>query len=118
MNGDSKSSVAELDALQAEADALKRLQTETAAELDALLDRAWTHSLLARSGFALSLAKWTRSRPRIRPSGLLSHIAGQTPFSVAQTLQVFSLVPNSLESKENSERSVNLRHFGFQASRP
>ena len=29
--------VAELDALQAEADALKRLQPETAAELDALL---------------------------------------------------------------------------------
>ena len=29
--------VAELDALQAEVDALKRLQTETATELDALL---------------------------------------------------------------------------------
>ena len=40
---------------------LKRLQAETAAELDALLpaifDRAWTHSPSARSGCALSLRK-------------------------------------------------------------
>ena len=36
--------VAELDALQTEMDALKRLQAETAAELDALLP-----SLLARA---------------------------------------------------------------------
>jgi len=46
---------------QLEVDALKRLQAATAAELDALLpailDRAWTHSLPARSGFALSLRK-------------------------------------------------------------
>jgi hypothetical protein len=32
-----RQNVAELDALQAEVDALKRLQAETAAELDALL---------------------------------------------------------------------------------
>ena len=42
--------VAELDALQAEVDALKRLQAETAAELDALLaailDRAFKGELL------------------------------------------------------------------------
>ena len=41
--------VAELDALQAEVDALKRLQAETAAELDALLpailDRAFKGEL-------------------------------------------------------------------------
>jgi type I restriction enzyme S subunit len=41
--------VAELDALQAEVDALKRQQTETAAELDALLpailDRAFKGEL-------------------------------------------------------------------------
>jgi hypothetical protein len=51
------------------ADAMKRLQAETAADLDALLpailpfsrgfdpagDRAWTHSLPARSGCALLL---------------------------------------------------------------
>lgn len=41
--------VTELDALQAEVDALKRLQTETAAELDALLpallDRAFKGKL-------------------------------------------------------------------------
>ena len=41
--------VAELDALQAEVDALKRLQAETAAELDALLptilDRAFKGKL-------------------------------------------------------------------------
>ena len=37
--------VAELDALQAEADVLKRLQAETAAELDALLDRAFNGEL-------------------------------------------------------------------------
>ncbi|MCB1093508.1 MAG: restriction endonuclease subunit S, partial [Verrucomicrobiae bacterium] len=41
--------VAELDALQAEVDALKRLQSETAAELDALLpailDRAFKGEL-------------------------------------------------------------------------
>jgi type I restriction enzyme S subunit len=41
--------VAELDALQAEVDALKRLQVETAAELDALLptlpDRAFKGEL-------------------------------------------------------------------------
>jgi type I restriction enzyme S subunit len=41
--------VAELDASQAEADALKRLQSETAAELDALLpallDRAFKGEL-------------------------------------------------------------------------
>jgi hypothetical protein len=46
-------------ALQAELDALKRLQAKTAAALDALLpgilDRAWTSSLPARSGCALSL---------------------------------------------------------------
>jgi hypothetical protein len=56
---DQRRIVAELDALQAEVDALKHLQAETAAELDALLpailDRAWTPSLPARSGFALSL---------------------------------------------------------------
>jgi type I restriction enzyme, S subunit len=57
--------VTELDALQAEVDALKRLQAETAGELDALfpaclpalLDHAWTPSLPARSGFALSLCE-------------------------------------------------------------
>jgi type I restriction enzyme S subunit len=42
--------VAELDALQAEVDALKRLQAETAAELDALLpillDRAFRGQLV------------------------------------------------------------------------
>jgi len=41
--------VAELDALQAEVDALKRLQAETAAELDsllpAILDRAFKGDL-------------------------------------------------------------------------
>jgi type I restriction enzyme S subunit len=41
--------VAELDALQAEVDALKRLQTETAVELDSLLpavlDRAFKGEL-------------------------------------------------------------------------
>ena len=41
--------VAELDALQAQVDALKKLQAETAAELDALLpsilDRAFTGNL-------------------------------------------------------------------------
>ena len=41
--------VAELDALQAEVDALKHLQVETAAELDALLpavlDKAFTGQL-------------------------------------------------------------------------
>ena len=41
--------VAELDALQVEVDAVKRLQTETAAELDALLpailDRAFKGAL-------------------------------------------------------------------------
>ena len=63
--------VSELDALQAEMDALKRLHAKTAAELDAfppslrlrrtglsgLLDRAWTPSLPVRSGFALSLCE-------------------------------------------------------------
>jgi len=51
----------------AELDALKRLQAETAAELDALLpailDRAWTHSPLARSGFALSLREMDSFTP-------------------------------------------------------
>jgi hypothetical protein len=37
--------VDELDALQAEVDALKRLPAETAAELDALLDRAFKGEL-------------------------------------------------------------------------
>jgi len=37
--------VTELDALQAEVAALKRLQAETAAELDALLDRAFKGEL-------------------------------------------------------------------------
>jgi hypothetical protein len=40
---------------------MKRLQGETAAEFEALLpailDRAWTPSLPARSGFALSLSE-------------------------------------------------------------
>ena len=36
--------VAELDALQAKADALKKLQTETAAELDALLPSILDHA--------------------------------------------------------------------------
>jgi len=44
-----RQTVAELDALQAEGDALKRLQAETAAELDALLsallDRAFKGEL-------------------------------------------------------------------------
>jgi type I restriction enzyme S subunit len=46
---DQRRVVAELDALQAEVDALKRLQAETAAELDALLpailDRAFKGQL-------------------------------------------------------------------------
>lgn len=46
---DQRRIVAELDALQAQVDALKRLQTETAAELDALLpailDRAFKGEL-------------------------------------------------------------------------
>jgi len=46
--------VAELDALQAQVDALKRLQAETAAELDALLpailDRAFRGELVSTSG--------------------------------------------------------------------
>ena len=45
--------VAELDALQAEVDALKRLQAETAAELDALLpailDRAFAGKLVPQN---------------------------------------------------------------------
>jgi hypothetical protein len=59
--------VAELD-LQAEVDALKRLQAETAAELDALLpailDRALTPSLPTRSGFALSPCEIRLARSR------------------------------------------------------
>jgi len=55
--------VVELDALQAEVDALKRLQAESRrglhapldALLPALLDRAWTPSPPARSGCALPL---------------------------------------------------------------
>jgi hypothetical protein len=55
--------VTELEALQAEVDALKRLQTESRqclhpildTLLPAILDRAWTPSLPARSGYALSL---------------------------------------------------------------
>ena len=71
--------VAELDALQAEVDALKRLQAKTAAELDALLpallqpspgfdptrDRAWTHSHPARSGCALSLNEILLARSQL-----------------------------------------------------
>ena len=49
----------------AEVDALKRLQAETAAELDALLDRAWTHSFPTRSGCALSLRASLLTRSRL-----------------------------------------------------
>jgi hypothetical protein len=51
--------------LVAEVDALKRLQAGTAAELDTLLDRAWTHSLPARSGFALLLRKMLLTRSQL-----------------------------------------------------
>jgi len=78
--------VAELDALQAKVDALKRLQAEPAAELDALppspklrrarlralLDGAWTPSPPAQSGCALSLRKSRlECSQRARPKGEL-----------------------------------------------
>jgi hypothetical protein len=58
---------------------MKRLQAKTAAELDALLsailqsslgfdptgDRAWTHSLPTRSGFALLLCKILLTRSQL-----------------------------------------------------
>lgn len=53
---------------QAEMAALKRLQAKTAAELDARLDRAWTHSLAARSGFAVSLRKIPLTHAQLAPN--------------------------------------------------
>jgi len=79
LNGKNSKAAAGKGSFAAIRRALKRLQAETAAELDALLpallprslgfggtgDRAWTHSLPARSGCALLLRKILLTRSQL-----------------------------------------------------